>query len=286
MRILPSSPRARRRLLWIGGPLGIAVAVVAAVALAPEGKAPSPGPSKNAPRAQSIRQSTYVSPADRRAIDRTLDRFIPAALGRSAPETAWNLAGPDLKSGSTLAQWRHGTSPVPFYPPRDTSFDSWKTVDAGPDYVDFDLLVHPQPGHGPKGSSEVFSGQMVKRDGRWLVNGLYTTAIFARPTKSGRHEVGPADFAAASAGQGGQGGAPQQTGHSARIGTGWLIAAGGAVVLALLFPLGFAVASAVRARRARRLYMRSDPRSLPPLPRSAQPSSEPPAGAGIGGPRH
>ena len=286
MRLVPSSPRVRRRVAWIGGPLAIVGAIVAVMVLVPGGKTPSPEVAKNAPRAQAVSQSTYVSPADRRAINKTLDRFVPAALGRNAPQTAWNLSGPGLKGATTLQQWRHGTSPVPYYPPRDKTFHSWKTVDAGPGYVNVNLLVHPQSGHGPKGSSEVFSVQMVKHGGRWVVNGLYTTAVFARPTKSGRHEIGPADFAAGPAAQGSGGGAPAQTGKRGALSTTWLFAAGGAIVLALLFPLGLAVVSAVRSRRARRLYMRSDPRSLPPLPRSVQAASQPPAKAGAGAERH
>ena len=283
MGVVPSSPRLRRRFVR----LGIAIAVVGtitgiAVAVrAP--KQPSAAPATNAPPAQLITQSTQVSPADRRAIDKTLDRFVPAALGGRSPETAWRLAGPGLKGGSTLRQWRHGTSPIPYYPPRGKTFHDWTTVDAGPGYVDFNLLVHPQ--HGRKGSSEVYSGQMVKRGGRWVVNGFYTIAVFARPTKSGRHEVGPADFAAGPATQSSQGAAPPPSGKSASLGTTWLFAAAGAIVLALLFPLGFGAVSVLKSRRARRRYVRSEPRTLPPLPSSVR-SSGPAEGAGAGAPRH
>src|SRR4029079_11291766 len=105
MRLVPSSPRVRRRVAWIGGPLAIVGAIVAVMVLVPGGKTPSPEVAKNAPRAQAVSQSTYVSPADRRAINKTLDRFVPAALGRSAPQTAWNLSGPGLKGATTLQQW-------------------------------------------------------------------------------------------------------------------------------------------------------------------------------------
>jgi hypothetical protein len=115
------------------------------------------------------------------------------------------------------------------------------------------------------------------------VNGLYTIAVFARPTKSGRHEVGPADFAAGSAAQSSGQASPPPSGHSASLGTAWLLAAGGAVVLALLFPLGFAVASVIRSRRARRHYARSDSRALPPLPSSVHRASGPARGGGVGG---
>jgi hypothetical protein len=283
MRLVPSSPRARRRLFRLGAAV-VVVGAITGIALGVRSpKQPSATPAKDAPPAQLVKQSKYVSPADRRAIDRTLDQFIPAALNGSAPATAWRLSGPELKGGSTLRQWRNGTSPIPYYPARGKTFHNWTTVDAGPAYVDFNLLVHPQ--HGPKVSSEVFSGQMLKHGSRWLVNGLYTIAVFARPDKSGRHEVGPADYAASPAAQRGQGGTPPPTGHSASLSTKWLLVAAGGVVLALLFPLGLGVASVIRSRRARRRYMRSEPRSLPPLPRSAQRSSEAAGTGGVGAQR-
>jgi hypothetical protein len=284
MRVVPSSPRARRRFFRVGAAV-VVIGAIAGIAIGIRSpKQPSAAPAKNAPRAQLVKQSKYVSAADRRAIDQTLDRFIPAALSGSAPATAWRLSGPELKGGTTLSEWRHGTSPIPHYPARGKTFHNWTTIDAGPGYVDFNLLVHPQ--HGPKGSSEVFSGQMLKRGNRWLVNGLYTIAVFARPDKSGRHEVGPADYAASPAAQSGQGGAPPPTGHSASLSTTWLLAGGGVIVLALLFPLGFGVASVIRSRRARRRFMSSERRALPPLPRSAQSSSEAAGTGGVGGRTH
>jgi hypothetical protein len=281
MGFVPSSPRIRRRFVRLGIALALIGTAAAIAVLVRSPKQPNPSPAKNAPPAQLVKQSTYVPPADRRAIDKTLDQFIPAALGARSPQTAWRLAGPELKGGTTLREWRHGTSPIPYYPPRGKTFHSWTTIDAGRGYVDFNLLVHPR--HGAKGSSEVFSGQMLKHGGHWLVNGLYTIAVFARPTKSGRHEVGPADFAAGSAAQSSGQASPPPSGHSASLGTAWLLAAGGAVVLALLFPLGFAVASVIRSRRARRHYARSDSRALPPLPSSVHRASGPARGGGVGG---
>jgi hypothetical protein len=278
MRVVPSSPRLRRRLTRVGAALALGGAVAAAVLLVPDRTPRNTAPPKNAPRAQVVKQSTYVAPADRRAIDRTLDRFLPAALGRTDPEQAWNLAGPGLKGGATLREWRHGASSVPYYPPRGKTFHHWKTIDAGPGFVDFNVLVHPRKG---KGSYE-FSGSMIKRNGRWLVNGLYTIAVFAAPTKSGRHEIGPADFAAGAAQSSNQA-APPQTAGGDKLGSTWLLGIGGLIVLALLFPLGFGVASVLKARRSRKVYARSAERELPPLPRSVQTSSQPAGNGAVPG---
>lgn len=246
-------------------------------------KGPSSAPAKNAPPAQVLKQSTYVSATERSAINDTLDRFIPAGLDGKSPETAWRLSGPELKGGSTLREWRQGVSPIPYYPARGRTFHHWTVIDSGPGYVDFNILIHPKRGEG--GSSEVFSGKMLKREGRWVVDGLYTIAVFTRPDKSGRHEVGPADYAAGPAASSGSSGPPPSSGKSA-VGKAWLLGViGGAILLALLFPVGLGVASAVRSRRSRLAYARSRGQELPPLRRTPPPAG-PAGGAGIRNPRH
>ncbi len=264
MRVIPSSARARRRLFRLGIVLAVAGAIAGVTVGLQSPKQPSSAPAKNAPPAQLVTRSTRVSAHERRAINATLSAFLGAALDRSSPATAWRLAGPEMKSGSTLRQWRAGTSPVPYFPTREKAFGGWETVDAGPNYVVFDhLLVHPR--RGSNTSSSIFAGEVIKRDGHWLVNRLYTIAVMKQPTKTGTHQVGPQDYAAPSASSQGGG----QT-SGATLGKQWLLVGAGIVGLALLFPLGFAIASALRSRRRQKQYTEHRNRDLPPLPRSLQ----------------
>lgn len=278
MRVVPSSPRARRRLFRFGIAL-TAAATIAGIALALQSpKQPSSAPPKNAAPAQHVTRSTRVTPKERRAINATLDKFLSASLDRSSPATAWRLAGPEMKSGSTLREWRAGTSPVPYFPTREKTFGGWDAVDAGPKYVVFDhLLVHPKS--GAQTSASIFSGEVVKRGSHWLVNRLYTIAVMKRPTKAGTHQLGPQDYAAPSAS--GQGGGSQTSGGGT-LGKQWLLVGAGLVGLVLLFPLGFGIVSTVRSRRRQKQYAahRGRERDLPPLPRSVPASSAPGAADG------
>ena len=256
---LPQSPRTRRKLAWISG-AGALVAIGVAVALAiPTHSDTQPpvagteGPADLAVATPNVK----LTRADRRAIDRTLDTFLPQAMERRDPAAAWALAGPELRSGSTLADWRRGSLPVPEYQAREKTFHAWQTIDVGPRYVIFNLLVHPAKGW--KAAPYVFSGEVVKQDGRWLVNRLYTIAIMNPVTKT-NHEWGPADFAAPPTASG-NGDRP-----TSKIGTlGWLPILG-ILAAVVILPASLGAVALVRARRFRRAVRASRGTEMPALP--------------------
>jgi hypothetical protein len=251
-----SSPRLRRRLAWLGAAGAVVGGIAAVAVLVPNHTAPSAPAGTNSLKIPTAHHSTShpirLTRADRRGIDATLDKFIPAAVGKSSGATAWSLAGPELKAASTRAQWIHGTTPVPYYPVAGKTFHGWNTTYVSKNSVEFDLLVEPRI-HSHYGSW-VFTGEMVRRHSHWLVNRLYPTAMM-RPVRGTQHEIGTADFGAPAAS------GATTNGHG-RLSGVWLLAILGAIVLALLFPIGFGVTSLVRNRHRR---ARTD-RALPPLP--------------------
>jgi len=228
--------------------------------LIPSHGPPNAEPTGNEGPAQLASEThTRLTAADRRAIDATLDVFVPAGMARRAPAVAWSLAGPELKAASTLAEWRKGDSPVPYYVPREKTFHDWQTVDVGPRYVIFDLLLHPL--HRSSYSSYTFSGEVVKQGRRWLVNRLYVIAIMQRPDRKGLHEIGPADFAPPPSGA-------RSAGGKARLGAIGIVPALALLGLILAIPVGVGALALIRARRWRRLVRASNRSALPPLPKS------------------
>jgi hypothetical protein len=236
----------------------VLVTVVAVVALIPTHGPPNAKPKGNEGPAQLASTSKVrLKAADRRAIDAALDAWVPAGMARLDIARAWELSGPEMRSGSTLATWRKGDTPIPYFVPKERTFHHWQTIDVGTGYVIFNLLMHPKD---PKqGSSWVFSGQAVKEHGRWLVNRMYTIAIMKPPTGGKLHEVGPADFAPPP-GQSGSGGS------KAVLGGIGILPAVVIFGLILLIPFGVGAVALLRARRWRRHVRQSDRTSLPPLP--------------------
>lgn len=263
MRLLPSSPRRRRRVIAGGSVTGVAAIVTVVFLALPSTTPPNPTPTGTEGAAQLVaKTSRHVSAADRKLINDTFDHFVPAGVARRSADVAWAWAGPELRAGSTLAEWRNGTTPVPSYPAAGTSFHGWGVLDATPTTVDYNLLVHPRKGAGT--SAWVFQGELVKMHDRWLVNTIYTTAIMAKPD-NGPKEVGPADFAAPAARQ------DTPTGVHGALSRTWLSTLIGVLLgVVVLVPLGIGLGVYIRRRRWQKKVRAGGATELPSLPPSVR----------------
>lgn len=104
----------RRRLYWLAALLAVVGAAVGTILAIPSPKPENPNPVGNEGPAQTVSQSNVrLTKANRDAIEKLLEKFIPAAVDRQNATEAWALAGPELKASSTLAQWKRGVTPFP-----------------------------------------------------------------------------------------------------------------------------------------------------------------------------
>jgi hypothetical protein len=259
---LPTSPRARRRLLWSGSALGLVAVGLAIALLIPSKNAGNPTPTGPPVPAQlAVNTKQHLALSDRHAIDRLLDRFFPAAVARKNTSMAWALAGPEMRSASSLAQFHKGALPVPRYPANEANYHHWRAIDVEKNSVVLNILVHPRD---PKKLGQwVFSAEVVKDHGRWLVNHIYTIAVMNPPTRPATvtHELGPADYAAPPPTQRNSSTASPSS-HS------YLIPVASIVGIVLLIPLSLGVIALVRAWRWRRAVREAGRTELPPLPSS------------------
>src|SRR5690242_4386911 len=132
-----------------------------------------------------------LAPADRVAINRTLDAFVATAVRRHDVAKSYDLMTPQERGGMTRAQWAKGDIPVYPYPARGTSWHGWVLDYALKNEVAFELVLEPQRGH--KLDPISFSASVKRIHGRWLVDSFYPAATFM----SSQHRViGPRDFAA------------------------------------------------------------------------------------------
>jgi hypothetical protein len=144
----------------------------------------------------SAAQPPRIPQPDRGQIMQLLREFVPEAAGRVHPGRARFLATPQMRALATPAQWRAGNLPVYPFPVSDKPYGI-RAITVTPDDVLFDLMVHPKPGSGV--GVEVYTTEVKKIDGRWLVNEMFPTAQFASPGNADTIVAQP-DFAPHQAG--------------------------------------------------------------------------------------
>jgi hypothetical protein len=161
--------------------------------------------------------ATRLSPADREAISTVLDRFVKDVVLRENLREGWDLAGPDLRGGTTRAAWISGKGvTVAAFPARGTSFrNAWVGRLVAPGHLEGSMIFQPRA--GSRGFDQTAVTLDVRRiSGRWLVDIFYSAAVFRAGSKNrgscGRSNCaisGPADYGP----QGAASGAGNTTAH-------------------------------------------------------------------------
>jgi hypothetical protein len=211
-----------------------------------------------APSASAKARLTLPS-ADRAAIDRTLDVFVPAAIARRHSERAWPLATEHMRVGTDRAEWAKGFLPVTPFPVVGTSFHGWTIDSVAGKRADIVLLVHLRKG-APLGAVS-FNLAMQKVGGRWLVDSAVPAATFSAPGSDSRILAQP-DFAPQ---------AGQAFSKSGRISAKWVLIIPGILFgLIVLTPFVVIFGHRIKEGRVRRERAESDRervfRNLPERP--------------------
>jgi hypothetical protein len=179
-----------------------------------------------------------IKPADRAAINRTLDAFIRDGVrGANVPAT-YDLVTAQFRGGQSRSSWVRGNTPIYPYPARGTSWHDWTVDYVLKNDVAFEIVLQPRP--GSKADPTSFNGEVKKIGGRWRVDSFYAAAVFL----SKEHRVvGPRDSV-----PGGGGG---DAGGNSTLGAIWFLLPAAFIALILLVPIGFVVFNLVRNRRAK-----------------------------------
>jgi hypothetical protein len=194
-----------------------------------------------------------LKPAERRAIDATLDRFVTSAVQRKNLAASYDLVTPAMRTGISRRDWAHGKTNVMAYPARGTRFHGWTVDLAQPGYVMVDLIL--QPRRGARVGQMIFTLELRRVHGRWLVASFIPGASFAGAERTGSMQAF-ADYGPLASKN------PKPK-HVNRL---FLIGPALVVLLIVAFPVGILLRSWRRNRRAEREYGKPLPRSLPPLP--------------------
>jgi hypothetical protein len=240
-----SSPRFRRRLIKVS----LLVAVVGAGALvsvlfwntATIVETPLHGTADLYAPPIPVKMAA----GERRRVIATAARFVATAVKREHPERAFELVGPNLRNGTTKANWLEGDIPVVPYPVDDAR---WQFDYSYVDEIGLQVAVFPAAGASVR--PMVFNMSLhADRAGaatRWLVDS-WSPRGGGGSTRPSRSEGSPFQV-------GVQGVAERA---STSLGAVWLLVPAGLIGLALLVPATLVVVERIRTRRARRAYDQS-----------------------------
>jgi hypothetical protein len=129
----------------------------------------------------------------RREINRTLDRFVPAAVLRRAPMEAYELSTPALREGASRKEWERGEIPV--YPASvQAPYNGWNLNYSVKGNVNFDLMLKTTK-QEKEISSISYNVDLKRMGNRWLVESFFPVAQFRRTSlENGTKVVASYDF--------------------------------------------------------------------------------------------
>jgi hypothetical protein len=167
----------RRRLFRLAIVLAAAGVVALLIAFVPRGHSLGNAFSSTE-QVQTVKKQRTVplTRADRREIDRALDAFVPAAVGRHHPIRARAFAAPDLLRGTTREDWVRGDIPAPPYPVRPGPTHEYIVLYSFRNLADLELGLHPAK--GAKVGNAAFFVTMKRVHGRWLVSSIALHAVY------------------------------------------------------------------------------------------------------------
>jgi hypothetical protein len=206
--------------------------------------------------AGSAAAATPLGPSDREAIGNTLDQFVKDVVLRRNLAAGWELAGPDLRGGTTRAAWVSGKGvTVAAFPARGSSFkDAWTGHLVAPGHLEGSLILHPKAGSRGFDQTAV-TIDLRKQAGRWIVDIFYPAAVF-RTGSGNRGSCGRSDCAISGPADYGPQGASSAVGNTSAHVSGhtFLLVLGGIGVAILLLPFGIWARARRRDSQARAAY--------------------------------
>jgi hypothetical protein len=246
-----ASPRRRRRLAW-SFVLTLALAGVVAIAVLFWNTANwTTTPVESTPirtEAEPVVEPIKMTPAVRREVRQTLDRFVDAAVLRKRLEEAWTLSTPALRGSVTHGDWARGELPIQPYPWNGIRRLDLRFLYSDTRSVAVDVMLLPREKTNP---ILVYTADLTPvgtgKGRRWLVDYWAPQASIGGgsppPTAEQRQEEREAVKDN-----------PTLAFDDSRLGPEWFLVPGAILLLLIGIPIGIAIRNTIAGRRAERRY--------------------------------
>ena len=119
---------------------------------------------------------------------RVARQFIRTAVARKNLPAAYNLVTEEIRQGQSLKSWNTGNIAVIPYPVDAVKYAPMKIDFSYPNEAQIEVALLPKAGSDVKG--QLFLMDLVKRDGKWLVNSWVPRSVAPVPNGSENNGVG------------------------------------------------------------------------------------------------
>src|SRR5207248_11239040 len=113
---------------------------------------------------------------------RVARRFIETAVARKNLGSAYGLVTNEIRQGQSLREWSTGNIAVIPFPVDAVKYAPMKIDFSYPREALIEIALLPK--QGSKVKAQLFAMDLVKRDGKWLVNGGYPRSTPPVPSAS------------------------------------------------------------------------------------------------------
>jgi len=158
-------PGWQKALPWIVAVLVVGGAIAAGIIWSNTGKSTAT-PFTNQP----VKDVSKVPPTVKLTPGATLvaRKFIETAVARKNLAQAYNLVTEQIRQGQSLKSWKTGNIAVIPYPVDAVKYAPMKIDFSYPNEAQIEVALLPKAGSNVRG--QLFLMDLVKQDGKWLVN--------------------------------------------------------------------------------------------------------------------
>ena len=173
------SYRFKRRVVWAGIALAVAIAAALAIFLTPD-KNPAPQSFSKLPA--SVSKPDVKAPLAKEARQVAV-RFVQTAVARKHLDVAWDISGPNIRGGLTRKEFMTGNNTVVPYPVDELEIAPYKIDYSFTDHALIEIALLPRAGAKIRG--QIFFMRLEKvgkgAAAHWVVNNWVPRAAAVLP---------------------------------------------------------------------------------------------------------
>ena len=178
-------PGWQKALPWVAGVVAVGGLIAVGIIWSNTGSSTStPLTNKPAVDVSKIPPTVRLTPG----ATRVARQFIRTAVARKDLDQAYAIVTDEIRQGQSLKSWRTGNIAVIPYPVDEIKYAPMKIDFSYPTEAQIEVALLPKA--GAKVRSQLFIMDLVKRDGKWLVNGWVPRSSPPVPNGSANNGAG------------------------------------------------------------------------------------------------